>query len=385
MNKDVKVLALEGFVFSDETSDLSDDEYRSACRTLGAIDRLIAERTREALTNPEEARFFLPDEGWHPESQPSFELDGSTRNAQTSYNLLASKDRDIIKKMRLYCHAFTGYQLATLEFAANRPWVSEKLPDNWDDTLRRLAGPPDQSVFDYVRVSNALPESLRITPPRRFGEIGWLWDGKIINTDTESYLERLCLMEENGVLDWLNRRHNDKGIINIVEIGGGYGGLAYFLSLIFGKNVQYSIMDIPESLAFSAIYLSILLPQAVHQIYSKANPVGGQLKPGFTYVSNALCSAWTREAPSADLVINTLSLSEMSDRQIEGYCNHIASIIGNTGIFFEQNHQSDHQGPGGIPPSHFKNLKKCQSDILEDSYPQRRGQANLWVNPAYKG
>ena len=74
------------------------------------------------------------------ESQPSFELDGSTRNAQTSYNLLALKDRDIIKKMRLYCHAFTGYQLATLEFAEKRPWVSKKLPDNWDDTLRRLAG-----------------------------------------------------------------------------------------------------------------------------------------------------------------------------------------------------------------------------------------------------
>ena len=107
-------MGLDGFVFSDETSDLSDDEYRSACRTLNAIERLIEDRTRETLSNPEEACFFLPDEGWHPESQPSFELDGSTRNAQTSYNLLALKDRDIIKKMRLYCHAFTGYQLATL-------------------------------------------------------------------------------------------------------------------------------------------------------------------------------------------------------------------------------------------------------------------------------
>ena len=384
-NEDMIVLAFEGFVFSDETSDLSDDEYRVACRALDAIGRLIADRTRDAISHPEEARFFLPDEGWHPDSQPSFELDGSTKNAQTSYNLLALKDRDIIKKMRLYCHAFTGYQLATLEFAANRPWVSEKLPDNWDDTLRRLAGPPDQSVFDYVRVSSALPDPLKITPPKKFGEIGWLWDGKIINTDTEAYLERLCLMEENGVLDRLTKRQRDKGIINIVEIGGGYGGLAYFLSLIFGENVQYTIVDIPESLAFSAIYLSTLLPQVDHQIYFDADPVGGQSEPGFTYLSNTLCSAWTREAPSADLVINTLSLSEMSDRQIEVYCKHISSIIGDTGMFFEQNHQTDHQGPGGIPPAHFNNRRKCQSEILGDSYPQRRGQANLWVNPAYRG
>ena len=378
-------MAFEGFVFSDETCDLSDEEYRSACCTLDAVDRLIADRTRDALSHPEEAQFFLPDEGWHPESQPSFELDGSTKNAQTSYHLLALKDRDIIKKMRLYCHAFTGYQLATMEFADNRPWVSEKLPDDWDDTLRRLVGPPDQSVFDYVRVSNALPNSLRITPPRKFGEIGWLWDGKIINRDTVSYLERLCLMEENGVLERLTKRQRDKGVINIVEIGGGYGGLAYFLSLIFGENVQYTIVDIPESLAFSAIYLSTLLPHVNHQIYSDADLVGGQSEPGFTYLTNTLCSGWTREAPSADLVINTLSLSEMSDIQIEGYCKHISSIIGDTGLFFEQNHQTDHQGPGGIPPAHFNNLQKCHSEILGDSYPQRRGQANLWVNATYQG
>ena len=239
-------------------------------------------------------------------------------------------------------------------------------------------------MFDYVRVSNALPEPLRITPPRRFGEIGWLWDGKIINSDTVSYLERLCLMEENGVLDWLNKRQRDNGTINIVEIGGGYGGLAYFLSLIFGENLQYSIIDIPESLAFSAIYLTILLPQTGHRICSQATPVSGQSTPVFTYVPNTLCSLWIHEAPTADLVINTLSLSEMSDRQIEQYCKHISNIIGNTGIFFEQNHQSDHQGPGGIPPAHFKNLKKCKSDILGDNYPQRRGQANLWVNPTYE-
>ena len=32
-----RFLGLDGFVFSDETSDLSDDEYRSACRTLNAM------------------------------------------------------------------------------------------------------------------------------------------------------------------------------------------------------------------------------------------------------------------------------------------------------------------------------------------------------------
>ena len=373
-----------GFIFSEDTSDLSNGEYQLACRTLDAISRIMVERTRLAITHPDQAKIFMPDEGWHPESQPSFELDGSTQNAQTSYELLAEKDRDIIRKMRLYSHAFTGYQLATLEFAAQRPWVSDKLPEDWDNSLRRLAGPPDQSVFEYVKVASALPRHLRITPPMKFGEIGWLWDGKIVNYDTASYLERICLLEENGILRLLASRQNESGIVNIVEIGGGYGGLAYFLSVILGKSIRYTIIDIPESLAFSATYLSILFPQADHKIYSNNSNIPKNFSPGYGFLPNMFCSSWSAGTPPVDLVINTLSLSEMSDRQIEEYCKDISNMIGTSGIFFEQNHQLDHRGPGGIPPSHFKLLRKCHSDILTDTYPQKRGQANLWVNQEYK-
>ena len=187
-------MTFNGFVFSEDTSALSDEEYRVACSLLDAVEACIINRTRLVTNDPGRAKLIMPDDGWHPESQPSFEFDGSTKNAQTSYHLLASKDRDIIRKLRLYSQAFTGYQLATLEYAKERPWVSRKLPDNWDETLAYLAGPPDQSVFDYVRVSSALPNELRITPPQKFGEIGWIWDEKIINDDTYAYLERFCLV-----------------------------------------------------------------------------------------------------------------------------------------------------------------------------------------------
>ena len=81
-----------------------------------------------------------------------------------------------------------------------------------------------------------LPEPLRITPPREdLEKSAGFWDGKIINSDTESYLERLCLMQENGVLDWLTKRQHDNGTINIVEIGGGYGGSPIFSPSFLAK------------------------------------------------------------------------------------------------------------------------------------------------------
>ena len=147
-------MGFDGFVFSEQTSSLSGAEFERALKILAKAANMTAERDAMARTDPAGAELFLPDEGWHPDSQPSFELDGSTKNAQTSYALLARGDRDIIRKMRLYGHAFTGYQLATLSLAEHRPWLSRKLPDNWDDILRFLAGPPDRSVFDYTSVAS---------------------------------------------------------------------------------------------------------------------------------------------------------------------------------------------------------------------------------------
>ena len=75
----------------------------------------------------------------------------------------------------------------------------------------------------------------------------------------------------------------------------------------------------------------------------------------------------------------------MSDPQIEDYCDGIKAMIGETGIFFEQNHQTNHEGPGGFCTSYFKNLRQCSSKILPDSFAEKRGQAYLWVSAGYKG
>ena len=378
-------MGFEGFIFSEKTSLLNDQEYNHAIKLLSCIDLIIQERDQISDIKSGSKKILLPDEGWHPNSQPTFEIDGSTKNAQTSYALLAEGDRDIIRKLRLYGQAFTGYQLATLSFAENRPWLSRKLPSNWDEILSLLAGRPDQSVFDYVSVATALPKELRIRPPNKFGEIGWLYDGVIINDDVYSYLERICLMYENGLIGHLKEKQRVSKALKIIEIGGGFGGLAYYLINIFNEKVNYSIIDIPESLAFSSIYLSILFPRLFNKIMTHYDNSLLKNNSQLNFVPNFMSSEIELNDKPVDLVINTLSLSEMSDDQINNYCKLISYLIGNSGIFFEQNHQSNNSGPGGFLPKYFKNLKKCQSKILPNSYPHRRGNANFWVNSTYTG
>jgi len=376
-------MAYQGFVFSDETASLSEAEYSRALGNLDKVAELLELRKALSERNPEKAAIINPDSGWHPGAQLSFEQDNATKNFRTSYDLLARGDRDIIRKMRLYGHVFTGYQLATLEQASKRPWLSEKLPDDWDDTLRRLAGPPLQSVFDYVSVAYALPDELRISPPRKFGEIGWQFDDVIVNDDAYGYQQLFSLMFENGLIDLLKDRFAEKGTLRILEIGGGYGALAYHITQLFDQKVHYAIVDIPESLAFSSIYCSTLLPEMKCAFVEDTDPFYLEDEPGLTFIPNMLYDQLAADDSPLDLCLNTLSLAEMSVVQIKDYLESIKRFIGSTGIFFEQNHQNTDVCLGEIFPRYFKNLRRCETELVR-TYPERRGEANLWVNFSFE-
>ena len=372
-------MGYERFVFPGETSQLKTEEFARAVSLIDAVERMIEARGRMVAADPGAAAVILPDAGWHPDTQPSFELDGATRNMRTSWELVRRRDPEIVAKLRLYGQAFTGYQLATLAMASERPWIADKLPDDLDEIVRLLAGRPDQNVFDYVAVAGALPAPLRANPPHKFGEMGWLVDGAIVNYDTYACQERLCLLYENGVIDRLEERASANTPLLVVEIGGGYGALAHHLMRQFDARIRYVLVDLPESLAFAAIYLSTLFPDLDNALIEDEDAFAPPASPGFSFVPNTVHHAMALPR-AADLVINTLSMSEMSDIQIEDYCRAAQSWLGTDGIFFEQNHQEPGQGPGGLFPSFFKNLRRCETRVLPDSYPARRGLANLWVN-----
>ena len=379
-------MVYQGFVYSEETSHLSDPEFLNTLKWLDVAAKAIKLRKRLALVDPTAALIFNPDAGWHPAAKGSIEHDGSTRNSNTSFRLLALRDRDIIRKMRLYCQAFTGYQLATLEMAGKRPWLSRKLPDDWDETLKILAGPPPATLINYAKVSYSLPKELRVVPPRKFGEIGWQVGETIVNDDTYVYQQIISLMYENGLIDYLQERLSKNGFLQIVEIGGGYGALAYYLTRIFEGHVHYALIDIPESLAFASIYCSTLFPDMDYWVIENTESFTLPCEPGFTFIPNMLYHNLSVDDSLVDLCINTGSMAEMSATQVDDYCESIGRFMGDTGIFFEQNHSEHPLGQEKVTTClkditirHFKNLRKCTTKLVP-TYPNKRGTANFWVN-----
>ncbi len=245
--------------------------------------------------------------------------------------------------------------------------------------LSRLAGPVRTEVFQTISIADKLPPNLRLRPPKKFGEIGWWVSGQIVNHDLLGYQQIISLMFENGIIELLDERLKNNEIIRIVEIGGGYGALAFYLCQIFNMRIKYSIIDIPESLAFSSVYCSSIpfdVPTVLIEKTEKDQLID---QPCCEFIPNVYSSVLEDRDTVVDLCINTLSLVEMSPDQVEHYCTLIQKLIGKTGMFFEQNRSSNELALKSIFPKYFKKIRKCYSNLFTH-YKNFRGEANLWAN-----
>lgn len=206
---------------------------------------------------------------------------------------------------------------------------------------------PDMlAVAQYRNFHEHLPAYLQISPAPLMGESGWMMDGVIVNYDTMAYWERLAILYQTGLLD-RNSPRCLKSRARILEIGGGYGGLAHLLRTAIG-TVEYTIVDLPESLIYSAMYLSACF------------------EDGFRFIPNYRFRELAGER--FDLVINTLSMSEMSEKQVRAYCRQLAGM---TPRFFEQNHDCRNIGLGNA------------QDIIGDYFPARLDVRNREGYPGF--
>ena len=371
------------FIFSDETSFLDEIELKNSIKLLDKISVIIELRSQLLEQDYENNIIYYPSGAWGPEYRNSIEYNNSVRNVNDSYGLLAKKDYDIIRKLRFYCEGFTGYQLATLELASKRPWIANKLPDDWDQVLCHLAGPIPSEVFQTISIADKLPPNLRLRPPKKFGEIGWLVSDEIFNHDLLCYQQIISLMFENGIIELLNERLKNNEIIRIVEIGGGYGALAFYLSQIFNSRIKYSIVDIPESLAFASVYCSSIPINIPTVLIEKPGKDRLMDQPCCEFIPNIYSSVLEDRDRVVDLCINTLSLAEMSPDQVEHYCSLIQKLIGRTGMFFEQNRASNELKLESTFPKYFKKIRKCKSKLFTH-FKEFRGEANLWANADWR-
>jgi hypothetical protein len=68
----------------------------------------------------------------------------------------------------------------------------------------------------------------------------------------------------------------------VVELGGGFGGLAYYL-IRDNPQVTYLDFDLPEATALASYYLMRSLPSLSIQLYGEVDLGQGPLNPGLHY------------------------------------------------------------------------------------------------------
>lgn len=135
----------------------------------------------------------------------------------------------------------------------------------------------------------------------------------------------------------INDLLNDKqGRKVVAEIGGGFGGMAYYL-IRDAKNTTYIDFDLPENLALTSYYLLKSFPEKKVLLYSEAAFEGVNLADyDIVLMPNFLLD--NLPDGTCDLVFNSYSLAEMSQQTISHYVLQSAKLIKNGGWFFHVNH-----------------------------------------------
>jgi len=139
-------------------------------------------------------------------------------------------------------------------------------------------------------------------------------DGRKVTVDTVRYMQVIANLYQAGVL-------NRTDPARILEIGGGYGGLARSI-MDYNPGVSYVICDLEETQFFQAIFLGNAFGFDAIELCADGIPAGTTFEPGRFYLVPQRC-ADTVPADSVDLVINQQSLQEMTEDQIQRYINVI--------------------------------------------------------------
>jgi putative sugar O-methyltransferase len=203
----------------------------------------------------------------------------------------------VIQKLREHCYHITG--LRSYDYRAHHHHRSAAF-------AAKLAALQAQ---DY--------HQLRVTESPVLGGFGHTIDGALYNIDTLKFYEALIALSKAGILAPLRDEGGDRLVV--LEIGAGWGGFAFQFKKLC-PNVTYVIVDLPETLLFSAVYLQSACPGAKVWVYGDT-PTLDQLRDwqslDFAFLPHFAIEriAFGR----LDLVINMASFQEMTPDQVSHY------------------------------------------------------------------
>lgn len=140
-------------------------------------------------------------------------------------------------------------------------------------------------------------------------------DGKFFRTGVD-YQHYYATM-----ISRLVRSHSHKFVL---ELGGGFGGLAHFL-IRDNVNLTYIDVDLPENMALSAFYLLSAFPDKKIALFGEVDLKTEDLSQ-FDALVLPNFAIQDVKRNSVDLAFNSYSLAEMSANTVANYVNHLSRI-----------------------------------------------------------
>jgi len=239
---------------------------------------------------------------------------------------------DAFDKLRIHTYHFTG--------------------DNYQRYLEEVGVDTFRANWDAL-VATTPPEYLLSEPEGGFGfTVG---DGRLVSMDVMRFQEAVNVFLQHGVMEELQRRPTT----TILEIGAGYGGLIHQLSRFVRGT--FVIVDLPETLLFSASYLTMNQPDRRVYVYD-AGTVAQALQDYASY-DFILLPTYALDGIRHlrfDLVMNVGSMQEMRDDQVRAYVDFIHETL--SGVFFSWN---SNRHPRNAELGNLSELLQAEFDATE--------------------
>lgn len=173
--------------------------------------------------------------------------------------------------------------------------------------------------FNYY-VKN-VPKQYWVSEPKTtkyLNMLGVEYKDCLLNEDVIRYQSCISNLYHSGIFQQFDQC-KERPVI--VEIGGGYGGLAHqIMNLPLKNRPLYVIIDLPEMLTWSAIYFTINNLSMKPAVVSMDNlsALEHSYKYDILFVPNYLLDK-LELLNGFDLAINMTSFQEMTDEQIDQY------------------------------------------------------------------
>ena len=248
--------------------------------------------------------------------------------------------------LRLYCQPFTGFDPIDNVLRGQAP---RSVPADVDARLSTHVN-ISIAMMELLSGQRRLPERVRVRLPMVFGESGPVCDGIVASYDAWSLQKQINGLYLAGVIGRLDDLASRQGRVTVVDIGSGFGGLAYQLaqSLPSGK-LRLVAVDLPDSLLFAAVYLSTLwadrptyLATPEGYVSTATWSTAERCPEDFAaiFAPNYLAERVLNDLAPVDLVTNFRSMQEMSDEQVADYGRLARAALGDGGVLYEQNEMS---------------------------------------------